>query len=268
MFLLGIPVFVIFYMVSDIYAAVGFAVSAATFANWILVRQKDSSISQIENDISASINLIGEKTVIKVSLPRIISDISNERAFSTAFRKIFSNISTELCTRQNSMSAFCKNDTSSYMMKMTLFVLYSVYVSGNINAGALKKFADMMENAVKAKSRFRSKMLANSIVMLISPLSILLTFVLMMSLFDGMSMNNMPGMPEMKIVDDDIIADGLKPTVLFFGICSGIIVSIIALFSIRRMLPIAIGSAVSGITLFLWDTLVDILSKDIQILSF
>lgn len=266
-FLLGIPVFVFFYVISDVYTAVGFAVSAATFANWILVRQKDSSISHIEKDISASINLIGEKTSIKVSINKIISDISKEKAFSPAFRKIFSNILTELRTRQNPMDAFCKNDTPSYMMKMTLFALYSVYVSGNVNATALKKFADMMKNAVKAKSQFRSTMLMNSVVMLISPISILMTFLLMMSLFDSMPVNGIPGMPELKIVDNDIIADGLKPTVLFFGICSGIIVSIIALFSIRRMLPIAIGSAVSGLTLFFWDYFVD-MSDGMQILSF
>ena len=261
MLLAGIPAAIVSYVVTqDIYVSAGIGVAASAFANYYIVRKTDKLISNIESDITSALNIIGEKIRTKVDPVLVIKDLIHDPSFSQEFRNVAKKILNDLKTSTKPIDALQNNKHPSYMMRMTMFVLYAVLSSGSVNAAALHNFTEMMKNAIDSKTKFRNGMMTNSIAMLASPVSIVVTFALIGSLLPDIStLGDIPGLEISDAVPNEVIADALKPAVLLFGICSGMAVSISGLFSIKRTLPIGLGALTSVVTLLTWDQVVIIL---------
>ena len=114
----------------------------------------------MESDITPGLTLIGEKIRTKVDPILVIKDLIHDQAFSKDFRDVSKKIMQDLKTSTNPIEALSQNRHPSYMMRMTMFILYAVLSSGRVNAAALSKFTEMMSFAVDAKTKFRSGMMA------------------------------------------------------------------------------------------------------------
>ncbi|MBI5146284.1 MAG: hypothetical protein HZA84_03595, partial [Thaumarchaeota archaeon] len=256
----GIPSFVTVYLVNyDPLVSSGAALTCIAAWNWIDTRKQDSSINVIESEIPTALRIITKKTEIGLDLFSSLKEIASEKIFSRSFRQVFSNILFDLNSGVPVVNAIYRKNTPSYVMRMTLFVIYAFFESGATNSIALDKFTTMMEKITRTKKQFQSGMILNSVAMLLSPISILFTFLLTMSLFNidlSAVTNSLPGFQGLVMTDNKAVASGLKPAVLFFGICAGLTVSSSALFSIKRTLPLAIATGISTVTLALWDYVV------------
>ena len=259
----GLPAAVISYVITmDVYVAVGVGVAVSALANHFFIRKIDSVIANVESDITPGLTLIGEKIRTKVDPILVIKDLIHDQAFSQDFRNVSKKIMQDLKTSTNPIEALSQNKHPSYMMRMTMFILYAVLSSGRVNAAALSKFTEMMSFAIDAKIKFRSGMMAGSVGMIASPISIVITFALISNLLPELStLSEIPGLSLGDTVPNEVIAEALKPAVLLFGICSGMAVSISGLFSIKRTLPIGLGALSSVFTLVTWDEMIILLES-------
>jgi|SaaInlV_200m_DNA_6_1039755.scaffolds.fasta_scaffold02345_2 hypothetical protein len=255
--IVGIFSAIISFFVWDFYVAVATGVSVTCFVNWILTRKQDLEISQIENHIVDSLDKIKRKTELHQDILEIIRWFANDDSFPASFRRVFVRINMNFSLSHDAASSVFASKHPSSMLRLMLFVLYTIYVSSSVNSGALTQFTAMMDKAITAKHKFRASMTVTSCMLILSPIFIVMSYAMMITIFPSDSFVGV-GMFNLQIVDDSVISDGLKPSMLFFGIVSGIAVSFNVFSTIRRTLPIAVSTGLAAMGLVFWDEIISL----------